>query len=149
MKLCRYGPVGEERPGIVDADGAIRDLSSIVPDIGGDTLSADGLSRLRAVAVDQLPRVAGDVRYGVPVHGTRKFIAIGLNYADHAAESNLPIPSEPVVFSKWVNCLQGANDPVIIPPGSEKTDWEVELGVVIGTLGGRARRGDRNARLSG
>ena len=149
MKLCRYGPVGGERPGIVDADGAIRDLSSIVPDIGGDTLSADGLSRLRAVAVDQLPRVAGDVRYGVPVHGTRKFIAIGLNYADHAAESNLPIPSEPVVFSKWVNCLQGANDPVIIPLGSEKTDWEVELGVVIGTRAYQVEEADALKHVAG
>ena len=133
MKLCRYGPAGREKPGIAGADGVIRDLSSVIPDITGDILSAEGLSRLRAVDVDQLPQVPAGARYGVPVKGTRKFIAIGLNYADHAAESNLPVPSEPVVFNKWVNCLQGANDPVIIPPGSEKTDWEVELGVVIGT----------------
>jgi len=133
MKLCRFGPAGQEKPGIVDADGAIRDLSSILPDIEPATLSAEGLARLRGVAIDQLPLAPAGARYGVPVSGTRKFIAIGLNYADHAAESNLPIPSEPVVFSKWVNCLQGANDPISIPPGSGKTDWEVELGVVIGT----------------
>ena len=132
MKLCRFGPAGQEKPGIVDSDGAIRDLSSVVPDIGPETLSAEGLSQLRDVALDQLPLAPAGVRYGVPFSGTRKFIAIGLNYADHAAESNLPIPSEPVVFNKWVNCLQGANDPIAIPPGSEKTDWEVELGVVIG-----------------
>lgn len=133
MKLCRFGPAGQEKPGIIDADGAIRDLSSIVADIGPDSLSAEGLSRLRGLALDGLPLAPQGARYGVPVAGTRKFIAIGLNYADHAAESNLPIPSEPVVFNKWVNCLQGANDPIRIPPGSEKTDWEVELGVVIGT----------------
>jgi len=133
MKLCRFGPAGQEKPGIVDADGAIRDLSSVVADIGADQLSAEGLSRLRGLALDGLPLAPEGARYGVPVTGTRKFIAIGLNYADHAAESNLPIPSEPVVFNKWVNCLQGANDPILIPPGSEKTDWEVELGVVIGT----------------
>ncbi|MEO9130195.1 MAG: fumarylacetoacetate hydrolase family protein, partial [Sphingomonas sp.] len=128
MKLCRYGPSGQETPGIVDASGAIRDLSSVVADIGPDVLSPEGLARLRTIAVDELPLAQGDLRFGVPVAGTRKFIAIGLNYADHAAESNLPIPSEPVVFNKWVNCLQGANDPVIIPRGSVKTDWEVELG---------------------
>ena len=133
MKLCRFGPAGEEKPGIVDADGAIRDLSGFVADIGPNEVSAEGLTRLRDVVVEELPLAPHGARYGVPVAGTRKFIAIGLNYADHAAESNLPIPSEPVVFNKWVNCLQGPNDPILIPPGSEKTDWEVELGVVIGT----------------
>ena len=133
MKLCRFGPAGEEKPGIVDADGAIRDLSGFVADIGPNEVSAEGLTRLRDVVVEELPLAPQGARYGVPVAGTRKFIAIGLNYADHAAESNLPIPSEPVVFNKWVNCLQGPNDPILIPPGSEKTDWEVELGVVIGT----------------
>lgn len=132
MKLCRYGPVGQEKPGIVDANGAIRDLSSVVTDIGPEALSAEGLARLRGVAIESLPLAPERSRYGVPVAGTRKFVAIGLNYADHAAESNLPIPAEPVVFNKWVNCLQGANDPIIIPRGSKKTDWEVELGVVIG-----------------
>ena len=133
MKLCRFGPAGEEKPGIVDADGAIRDLSGFVADIGPNEVSAEGLTRLRDVVVEELPLAPQGARYGVPVAGTRKLIAIGLNYADHAAESNLPIPAEPVVFNKWVNCLQGPNDPILIPPGSEKTDWEVELGVVIGT----------------
>ncbi len=133
MKLCRFGVPGEERPGIVDVAGRIRDLSGVVADIDASALSASGLAQLRAVDVEALPFAPEGARYGVPVAGTRKFIAIGLNYADHAAESNLPIPSEPVVFNKWVNCLQGANDPVVIPRGSIKTDWEVELGVVIGS----------------
>jgi len=149
MKLCRFGPAGQEKPGIVDADGAIRDLSSVVADIGPDQLSAEVLSRLRGIAVDGLPLAPGGARYGVPVVGTRKFIAIGLNYADHAAESNLPIPSEPVVFNKWVNCLQGANDPILIPPGSEKTDWEVELGVVIGTRAYQVDAADALSHVAG
>jgi ureidoglycolate lyase len=149
MKLCRFGPAGEEKPGIVDASGAIRDLSGVVADIGPDTLSADGLARLREVTPDQLPLAPAGARYGVPVTGTRKFIAIGLNYADHAAESNLPIPSEPVVFNKWVNCLQGANDPVLIPPGSTKTDWEVELGVVIGSPAYQLSEADALAHVAG
>jgi len=149
MKLCRFGPAGQEKPGIVDADGAIRDLSSVVADIGPDLLSAEGLSRLRGVALDGLPLAPRGARYGVPVAGTRKFIAIGLNYADHAAESNLPIPSEPVVFNKWVSCLQGANDPILIPPGSEKTDWEVELGVVIGTRAHQIDQADALSHVAG
>lgn len=132
MKLCRYGPVGQEKPGLIDADGRIRDLSGHVADITGAEIDADGLARLAAIDPASLPLIKGDVRYGVPVNNVQKFIAIGLNYADHAAESNLPIPSEPVVFNKWVNCLQGPNDPVTIPRDSKKTDWEVELGVVIG-----------------
>jgi len=132
MKLCRFGPVGQEKPGLVDEQGQIRDLSSVVSDIDPQALSKDGLSKLAAIDASTLPVVEGNPRYGVPFSGTRQFIAIGLNYADHAAESNLPIPDEPVVFNKWVSCLQGPNDPVVIPAGSEHTDWEVELGVVIG-----------------
>jgi ureidoglycolate lyase len=149
MKLCRFGPAGEEKPGILDASGAIRDLSGVVADIGAETLSPSGLARLRGVIPEQLPLAPEDARYGVPVTGTRKFIAIGLNYADHAAESNLPIPSEPVVFNKWVNCLQGANDPVLIPPGSTKTDWEVELGVVIGSPAYQVSEADALAHVAG
>ena len=149
MKLCRFGPAGQEKPGIVDASGAIRDLSGVVADIGPDTVSPAGLARLRDVALDQLPLAPAGARYGVPVAGTRKFIAIGLNYADHAAESNLPIPSEPVVFNKWVNCLQGAYDPVLIPPGSTKTDWEVELGVVIGSPAYQVSEADALAHVAG
>ncbi|WP_277982038.1 fumarylacetoacetate hydrolase family protein [Sphingomonas phyllosphaerae] len=133
MKLCRYGAKGAEKPALVDADGALRDLSAVVADLTGAELAPAALARLAALDPATLPLVEGTPRYGVPVAGSQKFVAIGLNYADHAAESNLPIPAEPVVFNKWVNCLQGANDPVVIPRDSQKTDWEVELGVVIGT----------------
>ena len=132
MKLCRYGPPGAEKPGLIDPEGAIRDLSGVVADIDAAAISPERLARLAALDASAMPRVDGSPRYGVPVAGSRKFIAIGLNYADHAAESNLPIPDEPVVFNKWISCLHGPNDPVTIPRGSEKTDWEVELGVVIG-----------------
>jgi 2-keto-4-pentenoate hydratase/2-oxohepta-3-ene-1,7-dioic acid hydratase in catechol pathway len=133
MKLCRYGAVGAEKPGLIDADGRIRDLSAHVADIGPNELSKEGLAKLAAIDPASLPLVEGDVRYGACVTGTRQFIAIGTNFADHAAESNLPVPEEPVVFQKWVSCIQGPNDPVTIPKDSKKTDWEVELGVVIGT----------------
>ncbi len=133
MKLCRYGPTGAEKPGLIAADGSLRDLSDVIADITPETLSDEALARLMLLDSALLPRVEGNPRYGAPVAGTRQFIAVGLNYADHAAESNLPIPGEPVVFNKWVTCIQGPNDPVVIPRGSAKTDWEVELGVVIGT----------------
>lgn len=133
MKLCRFGPRNAEKPGIIDGDGRIRDLSGHVDDITSDVLGADGLARLAAIDVSSLPLVDEGVRYGPIVADTRQFVAIGLNYADHAEESNLPIPDEPVVFNKWVSCIQGPNDPVTIPKDSEKTDWEVELGIVIGT----------------
>jgi 2-keto-4-pentenoate hydratase/2-oxohepta-3-ene-1,7-dioic acid hydratase in catechol pathway len=132
MRLCRFGPPGQEKPGILDAKGAIRDLSAIVPDLGPEQIGPEGLRRLAGIDLQTLPAVEGWPRYGVPVAGTRKFIAIGLNYADHAAESNLPLPTEPVVFNKWVSCLQGPDDPIVLPRDSAKTDWEVELGVVIG-----------------
>jgi 2,4-didehydro-3-deoxy-L-rhamnonate hydrolase len=132
MKLLRYGPKGQEKPGTLDAEGRIRDLSGVVADITPDQLWGDGLAALKAVDPGALPLVEGQPRYGVPVNGVRKFIAIGLNFADHAAESNLPIPAEPVVFTKAVSCLTGPNDTVVIPRGSQKTDWEVELGIVIG-----------------
>jgi 2-keto-4-pentenoate hydratase/2-oxohepta-3-ene-1,7-dioic acid hydratase in catechol pathway len=132
MKLLRYGPVGLEKPGTLDAEGRIRDLSGVVADITPDQLWGEGLAALQAVDPEALPLVEGQPRYGVPVKGVRKFIAIGLNFADHAAESNLPIPAEPVVFTKAITCLNGPNDDVVIPRGSEKTDWEVELGIVIG-----------------
>jgi 2-keto-4-pentenoate hydratase/2-oxohepta-3-ene-1,7-dioic acid hydratase in catechol pathway len=132
MKLLRYGPKGQEKPGTLDAEGRIRDLSGIVADITPGQLWGEGLAALRAVDPETLPLVDGQPRYGVPVNGVRKFIAIGLNFADHAAESNLPIPAEPVVFTKAVSCLTGPNDTVVIPRGSEKADWEVELGIVIG-----------------
>ncbi|MGH8200353.1 MAG: fumarylacetoacetate hydrolase family protein [Steroidobacteraceae bacterium] len=133
MKLLRYGPAGHERPGLLDPHGRIRSLSGSIPDLTPEHLSPAGLKRLAAIDPASLPVPPGNPRLGVPFAGTRKFIAIGLNYADHAAESNLAIPTEPVVFTKAVTCLQGPNDDVMIPKGSKKTDWEVELGVVIGT----------------
>lgn len=133
MKLCRYGAPGAEKPGLIDAEGRIRDLGAHIADIDPAAIGKDGLAKLAALDPASLPLVEGDVRYGACVAGTRHFVAIGLNYADHAAESNLPIPEEPVVFNKWVGCIQGPNDPVTIPRDSGKTDWEVELGVVIGT----------------
>ncbi|MFV3126033.1 fumarylacetoacetate hydrolase family protein [Niveispirillum sp. KHB5.9] len=133
MKLLRYGPKGQEKPGLLDADGIIRDLSAHINDITPDVLTPAGLAQIAAIDVASLPAVEGSPRYGVPVNGVRKFIAVGLNFADHAAESNLPIPAEPVLFTKAVSCLTGPNDPVMIPKGSVKTDWEVELGIVIGS----------------
>jgi 2,4-didehydro-3-deoxy-L-rhamnonate hydrolase len=133
MKLLRYGPVGREKPGIVDSQGKVRDLSDRLADIGPEQLSPAGLKALAAIDPSTLPVVPGTPRLGVPFGGTRKFIAVGLNFADHAAESNLPLPKEPVLFMKALSCLQGPNDEVMLPKDSKKTDWEVELGVVIGT----------------
>ncbi|CAN5131284.1 fumarylacetoacetate hydrolase family protein [soil metagenome] len=133
MKLLRYGPKGQEKPGLLDADGNIRDLSGVIADLTPDHLSPEGLKALATIDTGSLPVVGGEPRYGVPVAGVRKFLAIGLNFADHAAESNLPIPPEPILFTKATSCLTGPNDRVMIPRGSEKSDWEVELGVVIGT----------------
>ena len=132
MKLVRYGNPGKEKPGLIDADGRLRDLSALIADIGPGQLGDAALARLRKLKTDKLPRVKGSPRLGSPVSGVGKFIAIGLNYADHAAEAGLPIPKEPVVFMKATSCIQGPNDPVMLPKGSVKSDWEVELGVVIG-----------------
>lgn len=133
MKLLRYGPVGEERPGVLDGEGRIRDLSGLVPDIRPNHLSITSLRELQSIDRNTLPIVEGNPRLGPPVASVGKFIAIGLNYSDHAAESNLPVPTEPVVFMKATSCIVGPNDDVVIPRNSTKTDWEVELGVVIGT----------------
>ena len=130
MKFLRYGPIGAETPGLLDADGNIRDLSAIVPDIAGDVLCT--LDQLRMVDLNALPVVSGNPRLGPCVAGTGKFMCIGLNYADHAAESGMDVPSEPVLFMKATSAICGPNDPIIIPRNSRKTDWEVELGVVIG-----------------
>ncbi|MDR6116047.1 MULTISPECIES: fumarylacetoacetate hydrolase family protein [unclassified Sphingomonas] len=133
MKLCRYGQKGAEKPGLVDGQGRIRDLSGVIDDVTPATITPEALECLRTVDPETLPLVEGDPRYGVPVAGIGKFIAIGLNYADHAKESGLEPPPEPIFFTKAISCLTGPNDPVMIPKDAEKTDWEVELGVVIGT----------------
>ena len=132
MKLLRFGELGNEKPGIVDADGVVRDLSAVVPDIAGAVLSDEGMEAIRAVDPSSLPVVPADTRLGACVADTGKFICIGLNYADHAAESGLDVPPEPVIFMKATSAICGPNDPIIIPRGSEKTDWEVELAVIIG-----------------
>ncbi|TAM55827.1 MAG: FAA hydrolase family protein [Paraburkholderia sp.] len=132
MKLLRYGAPGKEKPGVLDADGNLRDLSGHVPDIAGDALLPDSLARLRALDFASLPRVEGNVRLGPCVGGTRKFICIGLNYSDHAAETGATVPPEPVIFMKATSAIVGPNDAIEIPRDALKTDWEVELGVVIG-----------------
>jgi len=132
MKLLRYGPKGQEKPGLLDAEGQIRDLSKVVDDIADATLTDAGLAKLRATDIASLPVVDGNPRIGPCVGRVGKFVCIGLNYADHAAESNLPVPTEPVIFNKWTSAINGPDDDVEIPRNSVKTDWEVELGVVIG-----------------
>ncbi|WP_339488567.1 ureidoglycolate lyase [Pseudomonas rhizophila] len=136
MKLLRYGEKGSEKPGLLDADHQIRDLSGHVPDIAGQALGPDSLATLAALDPYSLPLVAGQPRIGACVGQVGKFICIGLNYADHAAESNMEVPKEPIIFNKWTSAICGPNDDIQIPRGSLKTDWEVELGVVIGK-GGR------------
>ncbi len=140
MKLLRYGPVGQEKPGLLDAQGRVRDLSGVVPDVAGNVLLPAQLAALRALDPASLPLVPGtpqqDLRLGPCVGQVGKFICIGLNYADHAAEAGMAVPPEPVVFGKWTSAICGPDDAVQIPRGSVKTDWEVELGVVIGQ-GGR------------
>ena len=134
MKLCRFGNAGEEKPGLIDSDGQVRDLFGIVGDIGPAELAPDRLEALAGIDPATLPLVEAPVRMGPPVAGTRQFLAIGLNYSDHAREAQMEIPAEPILFTKGVSCIQGPNDPVLIPRGSTRTDWEVELGVVIGTM---------------
>ena len=136
MKLLRYGEKGQERPALLDNNGDLRDLSEVVADIAGDTLSPQSIARLQAIDPSSLPLVQGSPRIGACVGQVGKFICIGLNYADHAAETGAAIPAEPVVFNKWTSAIVGPNDTIEIPRNSRKTDWEVELGVVIGK-GGR------------
>lgn len=132
MKLLRFGPKGQEKPGMIDAAGTVRDLSGVVDDIAGDVLSDSSLARLRELDPLSLPAVQGSPRLGPCVGRVGKFVCVGLNYADHAAESGLPVPAEPVIFNKWTSAITGPNDNIEIPRGSQKTDWEVELGVVMG-----------------
>ncbi len=132
MKLLRYGPAGQEKPGLLDADGGIRDLSGVVTDIAGATLLPETLDRIRRTDPKTLPKVDGTPRIGPCVGRVGKFICVGLNYSDHAAESGMAVPAEPIIFMKATSCIIGPNDDVVLPRGSKKSDWEVELGVVIG-----------------
>ena len=133
MKLLRHGAHGQEKPGMLDAGGTIRDLSGIIPDINGSVLGAAALGRLRDLDPSRLPAVDPSTRLGPCVGNIGKFVCVGLNYADHAAESGMPVPAEPVLFMKATSSIVGPNDDVVIPRGAQKTDWEVELGIVIGT----------------
>lgn len=139
MKLVRYGAEGAEKPGMLDATGHVRDLSGLIDDVGGDALLPDSIARLAGIDPASLPLVTGtpqeNLRLGACVGGIGKFICIGLNYADHAAEAGMDIPAEPIIFNKWTSAVCGPNDPIQVPRGSTKTDWEVELGVVIGQGG--------------
>jgi 2,4-diketo-3-deoxy-L-fuconate hydrolase len=153
MKLLRYGPAGQEKPGMLDNQGQVRDLSGIISDMSGDALTAEGIAALRALDIDSLPVVPGtpqeDLRLGACVGDIGKFICIGLNYADHAAESGLEVPPEPVIFNKWTSAVVGPNDDVLIPRGSVKTDWEVELGIVIGSGGSYIDEADAMNHVAG
>lgn len=149
MKLLRYGNPGEEKPGMLASDGSLRDLSSEVPDIAGDTLIPETIERLKSIDPDTLPLVPGEPRLGPCVSGTGKFICIGLNYARHARESGMEVPAEPVVFMKATSSIIGPNDDVEIPRGSTKTDWEVELGVVIGRTAKYVSESDALSHVAG
>jgi 2-keto-4-pentenoate hydratase/2-oxohepta-3-ene-1,7-dioic acid hydratase in catechol pathway len=132
MKLVRFGKPGKEKPGLIDAEGKIRDLSEVIPDLSGAALSARSLNKIRKIKPETLPKARGEPRLGPCVADVRNFIAVGLNYADHAAETGAAIPKEPILFNKATSCIVGPNDDVTIPKGSKKTDWEVELAIVIG-----------------
>jgi 2-keto-4-pentenoate hydratase/2-oxohepta-3-ene-1,7-dioic acid hydratase in catechol pathway len=149
LKLLRFGPPGHEKPGILDAEGRIRDLSKVVPDIAGDVLTPKGLSRIRKARVDKLPLVRGSPRLGACVGAVGNFIGIGLNYADHAAEAGAPVPSEPVVFNKALSSICGPNDDTMIPKGSTKLDYEVEFGIVIGETARYLAKKDAMAAVAG
>ena len=149
MKLVRYGEVGQEKPGIVDSWGKVRDLSGFVPDLAGEVLSDDGLAKIAAIDLETLPEVSGKPRLGAPVAGTRNFVCIGLNYSDHAAETGAAVPSEPIVFLKSLSALCGPEDDILIPRGSKKTDWEAELAIVIGKTARSVREKDALSHIAG
>jgi 2-keto-4-pentenoate hydratase/2-oxohepta-3-ene-1,7-dioic acid hydratase in catechol pathway len=149
MKLLRYGPSNGEKPGLLDDSGAIRDLSGVIPDLSGNGLGPESLERLRQLNVDTLPRVDEGVRLGPCVAGVGKFICVGLNYSDHAAESGMAVPAEPIIFMKATSCVSGPNDDIVIPRGSQKTDWEVELGVIVGTRAKYVEEKDALSHIAG
>ncbi len=132
MKLLRLGETGKEKPALIDEGGNYRDLSSIINDFNPDTLNFDTIEKIKSIDISVLPKLNSDLRIGACVSKPSKFIGIGLNFKDHAEEQNLPIPKEPIIFSKFTSCITGPNDPIIVPKGSNHTDWEVELGFVIG-----------------
>lgn len=149
MKLLRYGPPGQEKPGLLDASGTIRDLSTTIPDISGSSLSPAGLDKLKSLDPQALKAVPGTPRIGPCVTGVGKFICIGLNYSDHAAETGATVPPEPIIFMKATSAITGPNDDVIIPKNSQKTDWEVELGVVIGSVARYVSEADAMKHVAG
>jgi len=149
LKLVRFGSAGAERPGIVTADGSIADLGSAIPDVTGAALAPESLRKIAALDLTKLPRAAAGARLGPCVAGVGKFIAIGLNYADHAAETGAKIPAEPIVFMKATSCIAGPNDTVLKPRGSTKMDWEVELGVVIGSVARYVSEADASQHIAG
>jgi 2-keto-4-pentenoate hydratase/2-oxohepta-3-ene-1,7-dioic acid hydratase in catechol pathway len=149
LKLVRFGTAGAERPGLVDADGSIADLTGVIPDVAGTALAPDSLQKLKSIDASRLPRAPRDARLGACVGGVGKFIAIGLNYADHAAETGAKIPNEPIVFMKATSCIVGPYDAVLKPRGSTKMDWEVELGVVIGSVTRYVNEADAPKHIAG
>lgn len=149
MKLVRYGEIGAEKPGLIDSNGNVRDLSTVVSEINGDALSESSLTKLNNIEIDSLNVVPGNPRLGLPISGTPKLICIGLNYSDHAKESNMPIPTEPVVFMKAISALNGPSDDVILPDNSVKGDWEVELAVVIGSTAKKVNESEALAHVAG
>jgi 2-keto-4-pentenoate hydratase/2-oxohepta-3-ene-1,7-dioic acid hydratase in catechol pathway len=149
MKLVRFGAQGAEKPGILDPEGRIRDLSGVVDDIGGETLGPECLARLKSLDLSSLPAVAGEPRIGVPVAVVPKFLGIGLNYRDHAEETGLPIPEAPIVFAKASSCVSGPYDPVLAPKGFERMDFEVELAVIIGSRAKNVTEADALSHVAG
>ena len=149
MKLVRFGKPGKEKPGLVDAEGKIRDLSEVIPDLSGAALSPRSLNKIRKLKPETLPKARGEPRLGACVADVRNFIAVGLNYADHAAETGAAIPKEPILFNKATSCIVGPNDDVTIPKGSKKTDWEVELAIVIGSYASYVSEDDAMSVVAG
>ncbi|PTW58727.1 2-keto-4-pentenoate hydratase/2-oxohepta-3-ene-1,7-dioic acid hydratase in catechol pathway [Breoghania corrubedonensis] len=149
MKLVRFGPAGAEKPGLIEPNGTVRDLSAHAADFAAETVSLEAISRLRDIDPESLPAVAAGTRLGAPLARVGHFLAIGLNYADHAAEAGMPIPAEPIIFSKAPSCLSGPDDDVVLPKGSQKADWEVELAVVIGKRMWQVSQADALAHVSG
>jgi 2,4-diketo-3-deoxy-L-fuconate hydrolase len=149
MKLCRFGPIGQERPGLIDADGILRDLSGHISDIDAYILAPEELARLAIIETSALPAIFENVRYGVPWTGISKYVGIGLNFADHAREAGLQAPDEPIIFLKAPNAICGPNDDTVIPPGSTRLDWEVELGIVIGTKANNIPKSDAARHIAG